>query len=225
MDRYSRNMQTLSNEENQALRKKRIAVIGCGGLGGYIIEMMGRIGIGTIVVVDGDVFEETNLNRQILSDVNCLGKNKALQAFERMKYVNPEVAIIPYTQILTKENVQEIISGCDIVLDALDNVQARLILENECEKKNIPLIHGAIAGWYGQVSTVLPGDRTLSKIYANFEKKDISNNLGNPSFTPALVAAHQVSQGIKVLIARGSILSKKVLFINLYDVSTEVVSI
>ncbi|MGB5824556.1 MAG: HesA/MoeB/ThiF family protein [Proteocatella sp.] len=225
MNRYARNMQTLTTEENESLRNKKIAVIGCGGLGGYIIEMMGRIGIGTITAVDGDIFEETNLNRQILSDMNSLGKNKASQAFERMKNVNPEIRIIPWTQNFTIENAKEILNGCDLAMDALDNIDSRLLLEDECEKRGIPLIHGAISGWYGQVSTVLPGDKTLAKIYANIEGRDISNNLGNPSFTPALVAAYQVSEGIKILIHRGELLSKKILFINLYDISTELVSI
>ena len=83
MDRYSRNMLALSKEENKSLRDKKVCVIGCGGLGGYIIEMLGRLGIGTIVAVDGDVFEISNLNRQLLSDVTNLGLNKATQAQKR----------------------------------------------------------------------------------------------------------------------------------------------
>lgn len=225
MDRYARNMQMLTAEENQSLRKKKIAVIGCGGLGGYIIEMLGRLGIGTIVAVDGDVFEETNLNRQILADVNSLGKNKASQAFERMKNVNPEINIISCASRFSTENAAEILEGCDLAMDALDNIESRILLESECEKRNITLIHGAISGWYGQVSTILPGDKTISKIYGNIEEKAVSNNLGNPSFTPALVASYQVAEGIKVLIRRGELLSKKILFVNLYDISTEMISI
>lgn len=225
MNRYSRNMNMLTAEENASLKNMKIAVIGCGGLGGYIIEMMGRLGIGTIVAIDGDVFEETNLNRQILSDVNSIGKNKAAQAYERMKLVNPEIRIIPYSENFTAENSDEILEGCNLVMDALDNIDGRLLLESECEKRNIPLIHGAISGWYGQISTVLPGDRTLSKIYGSSQGREVSNELGNPSFTPALVASYQVSEGLKILIHRGELLSNKILFVNMFDISTELVSI
>lgn len=87
--RYSRNIATLSIEENESLSKRKVCVIGCGGLGGYIIEMLGRLGVGHITAVDGDVFEESNLNRQILSDVEVLGVKKALIAQKRNMAIHP----------------------------------------------------------------------------------------------------------------------------------------
>ena len=94
MDRYSRNMEMLTLEENISLRSKKIAVIGCGGLGGYIIEMLARLGVGTLAVADGDVFEESNLNRQLLSDTGVIGKNKALQAKIRISTINPDTDVV-----------------------------------------------------------------------------------------------------------------------------------
>ena len=95
MGRYTRNMETLSKEENDRLKEFKVCVVGCGGLGGYVIEMLGRIGIGHITAVDGDGFDESNLNRQILSDTYCLGKNKAVAAKERMERVNPLISLNP----------------------------------------------------------------------------------------------------------------------------------
>jgi molybdopterin/thiamine biosynthesis adenylyltransferase len=220
--RYSRNIATLSIEENESLSQRKVCVIGCGGLGGYIIEMLGRLGIGHITAVDGDVFEESNLNRQLLSDVEVLGSKKALIAQQRMSKVNPLVTVTAVTERLTKANGKHILNGADVVVDALDNIESRLILEALCEELNIPLVHGAIAGWYGQVSTVLPGDKLLSRFYAAKDLQGAEKIYGNPSFTPALVASIEVSEVLKLLVGRGELLNKKILLIDLlrqeYDV-------
>lgn len=214
-DRYNRNMNTFSLEENQRLQAFRVCVIGCGGLGGYVIELLGRLGIGFITAVDGDVFDETNLNRQILSTEELLGKSKAQAAQDRMKKVNSEVLVNPIQEFLREENSLNILSGHDLVIDALDNMIARRLLEQQCEKLGLPLIHGAIAGWYGQVSAIFPGDKTLEKIYPPNENKGVETELGNPSFSPALVASLEVAEAVKVLLNRGDILRNKLLTIDL----------
>lgn len=223
MERYSRNMLSLSKEENESLREKKVCVIGCGGLGGYIIEMLGRLGVGTIIAVDGDVFEESNLNRQLLSNMTNLGKSKANEAQSRMKKVNPDIKVIPISENFTENNYKSILSGCHVAIDALDNIKSRLLLQNCCEELGIPLVHGAIGGWYGQVTTILPGDRTLSKIYKGCKGEEIKNPMGNPSFIPALAASIEVSESIKILINRGSSLRNKMLFINLLDNSFDII--
>ncbi len=217
MERYERNMKMLSKEENETLKTFKVCVVGCGGLGGYIIEMLGRLGVGYITAVDKDVFDETNLNRQILSDTTNLGKPKAIVAFERMRLVNPDVAVNPIVSELTEENGKEILDGHNLVIDALDNIPTKLLLEKLCEELNLPLVYGAIAGWYAQVSTVFPGDRTLSQIYHSGITRGVEKELGNPSFTPPLAAAFQVSEALKVILKRGELLRKKVLFIDTYE--------
>lgn len=207
-------MEMLSQEENKKLNNNKVCVIGCGGLGGYIIEMLGRLGVGTITAVDGDVFEETNLNRQLLSNEDTLGKGKAESAKERMALVNPLIQVKVISYRLTKENSEEILKGHDVIIDALDSIETRFILQETAEKLRIPLVHGAIAGWYGQVTTIFPGDNTLDKIYSKKDMKGAEQELGNPSFTPALVASIQVSEALKILIGRGELLRKKILFIN-----------
>lgn len=215
MERYIRNVPALTQTENEGLRRNKVCVVGCGGLGGYIIELLGRLGIGSITVVDGDIFEESNLNRQILSDINSIGKSKALSAAERMKKVNPAINITPIAKRLSLENSKEILCGHNIVMDALDNIESRLILQDTCSELLIPMVHGAISGWFGQVATIFPSDKTLSKIYKS--KENELPSLGAPSFAPALVASIQCSEAVKVLINRGDVIRNAVLFIDLIN--------
>ncbi|MGL6105654.1 HesA/MoeB/ThiF family protein [Romboutsia sp.] len=214
-NRYIRNMNMLNEEESQKLKTYKVCVVGCGGLGGYIIEMLGRIGITYITAIDGDIFEESNLNRQLLSDELSIGKNKAEVAKERMTKVNSEVYINVINQPLEDMNGTEILKNHNVVIDALDNVETRLIIQKICKKLNIPLVHGAISGWYGQVCTIFPGDDTLNLIYKH--NKRPNNKLGNPSFTPATVASIQVSEAIKLLLNKGENLRNKLLLIDLLN--------
>jgi molybdopterin/thiamine biosynthesis adenylyltransferase len=223
--RYERNMMTLSPEENAKLATFKVFVAGCGGLGGFIIEELGRLGIGRITAVDGDVFEETNLNRQLLSTVELLGASKAETAKQRMLEVNPDVEVTAIHTMIDENNCPELIRGHDLVMDALDNMGTRKIIEKACEKEGIPMVHGAIAGWYGQVSAVFPGDKTIEKLYPSDAEKGIETHLGNPSFTPAAIASIQVAEGLKILLGRGNILRNKLLSINLLDHEYEIFSL
>lgn len=213
--RYSRNMKMLSPEENLGLKEFRVCVVGCGGLGGYIIEMLGRLGIGHITAIDGDVFEESNLNRQMLSETENMGMSKAVAAKKRMMAVNPLIRVQSVRERVTTENGEELLKGYDVVVDAVDNIESRFILQVLCSRLGIPLIHGAIGGWYGQVTTILPGDNTLDLIYANRFSTGLEKEMGTPSFTPALVASIQVSEVLKILIGRGQLLRKRLLHIDL----------
>ena len=223
--RYQRNMNTISREENERLRGFKVFVAGCGGLGGYIIEELGRLGIGQITAIDGDVFEETNLNRQLFSHMENLGKSKALEAKERMAKINPEVVVIPIQGRLEGYNCCELIQGHDLVLDALDNIPSRKVLEACCEELCIPLVHGAIAGWFGQVATIFPGDRVIDRLYPAEAEKGAEVELGNPSFTPALIASIEVAEAVKVLLGKEGTLRNRLLSIDLLNQEYEVFSV
>ena len=225
MSRYSRNMNALSIDENNSLQFKKACVLGCGGLGGHIIEMLGRLGVGHITAIDGDCFEESNLNRQLLSDTLSIGISKAEKAKERMKLVNPLIVVKPVYAFFDEKNAKELLNDHDVIIDALDNIRGRLLLEKTAEELDIPLIHGAIAGWYAQITTVFPGDRTLSRIYSTSDNKGIEKELGNPSFTPALAAAIQVSEAVKLLIGRGSLYRNKLLLVDLLNNDFDLVEI
>ena len=226
LDRYKRNMKTLTEEENNMLKDFKVCIIGCGGLGGYIIEMLGRLGIGHIICVDGDVFDQSNLNRQILSDENSLGMSKAEKAVERMKIVNSNIKTTAIKEMFTEKNGIEILECSHVVVDALDSIESRIVLQNICEELKIPFVHGAIAGWYGQVTTILPGDRTLDFIYSRKNNSNgVERELGNPSFTPAHIAGIQVSEVVKLLLKRGELLRNKVMFIDMLNNDYDIIEL
>ena len=220
--RYERN-RIFSREQQEELSEKKAAVIGCGGLGGYAIEMLARAGVGHIKVCDGDVFDETNLNRQLLCTEAMLGKGKAETAAERIKAVNSAIEAEALCCNLDEESAAEILGGCDVVIDALDSVSAKMLLQKACRQQEIPMVHGAIGGWFGQVTTIFPGNDTLSVIYP--EGTEVSQELGNPSFSPAMTAAMQVSEAIKVILGSEELLMRKMLFIDLLTNDFQVVEV
>jgi molybdopterin/thiamine biosynthesis adenylyltransferase len=197
--RYLRNLSALSEEECRLLRTKRILVVGCGGLGGYIIEMLARIGVGAIRAVDGDSFDETNLNRQLLSLPKVLGQSKAQVAAMRIAEVNPEVEAEAYYAFFDETNAEKLISGCDLVMDALDNIESRRILAAWCEKFGVPLVYGAISGWVAQAAVSLPGDNFIEKLYPSGVEINDKSAL---AFTPALCAAMQCALATRLLCGR-----------------------
>lgn len=220
--RYQRNRSMISLEQQRRLFASRVAVIGCGGLGGYVIEELARLGVGAIVAIDPDVFEDHNLNRQILSEPGNLGLPKVDAASRRVTGINPGVELIAFQECFDLQNASRLLDGCDVVVDAVDNVQARLDLAAACGELNIPLVHGAIAGWYGHVCTQLPGDRTLENIYRNWSGgKGVEARLGNPSFTPAVVASFEVAEVCKVLLQLEPLLQNRILSINLLDMEVQ----
>jgi molybdopterin/thiamine biosynthesis adenylyltransferase len=224
--RYQRNRMTISTVHQLKLFQSKVAIIGCGGLGGYVIEEMARLGVGTIKAIDPDIFEEHNLNRQILCTLNDLGKPKARVAQKRVNAVNPAIKIMAVVKPFSGETGAELLNGMDVIVDALDSALTRVELADCCEKLKIPLVHGTIGGWYGQITTQLPGDGTVQMIYKNCkEAKGVESMLGNPAFTPAVIASLQVAEVCKLLLGLGTPLQKRMLFINMLDMEIEQVQI
>jgi molybdopterin/thiamine biosynthesis adenylyltransferase len=208
--RYLRNRDCISIAEQLILSRSRIAVAGAGGLGGNIIMLLARIGIGQLVVVDSDVFDETNLNRQVLCTEKALGKSKAEEAVLAVGSVNPGVEVMPYKIRLDSSNASEIFAGSDVVVDALDNVPDRFVLENTAKKLAIPLVHGALAGFEGRVMTIFPNDPGLKQLYgtkgsSGDKSKSPESILGVPAITPSLIATLQAMEVLKIILNRGKI--------------------
>ena len=197
--RYERNVPALSEEECNILLGKRVLVVGCGGLGGHLIDMLARIGVGMLRVVDGDVFEPSNLNRQLLSEVPLLGVSKAKAAAAKVSRINPEISVEAVDSFLTEKNVKRLLLFCDVVLDGLDNIESRRILAKECERAGIPYIYGAVNGWVAQAAISMPGDHLVEKLYP---EGSVLKNKSVLSFTPALCASIQVSLCVKLLTGR-----------------------
>lgn len=221
--RYDRNGSTVTPDERVMLKKKSVCVAGCGGLGGGVIEGLVRIGVGNVTVVDGDVFDATNLNRQVLSNEQNMGASKAAEAEAQMKLINSEVKVTPIAKFIGEENAREIIAGHDVVIDALDNANARKILERACQEEEIPLVHGAIAGWNGQVAVIMPGNSLLAVIYEGIEEKGEETETGNPSFTPAAISAMEVAETIKLLLGKKVVLKNRLLMVDLLEHRYEII--
>lgn len=220
--RYQRNRKTISVKEQLKLFNSHVAVIGCGGLGGYVIEELTRLGIGRITGIDPDVFEEHNLNRQLYSTPENLGKPKVEAAHARVSNINPAVTFIPMKLAFSKLNGFDLLEGVDVVVDALDSIPVRLELAEISAELDAPMVHGAIGGWYGHVATQFPGETTLRKIYNRpANGQGIEKGLGNPSFTPAVVASLQVAEVCKIITGLGAPLINRKLHINLLDMEVE----
>ena len=203
MLRYLRNHDAISEAEQAILAQKRVLVVGCGGLGGYVIECLARIGVGHLRVVDGDVFDETNLNRQLLSSSMNLGRPKTLAAQQRVMAVNPLVEVEAFQSLLTAENAVQLLEGCDVAVDALDNIPSRLVLQQAARSAGIPLVHGAVAGWIGQVCVVQPGQDLLNSLYpASTDTQGEEQETGTLSFTAALTASWQAAETVKLLLGK-----------------------
>jgi molybdopterin/thiamine biosynthesis adenylyltransferase len=198
-DRYDRNIGTIGVEGQLKLLRSCIGVCGLGGLGGLVVELLARFGVGRLILVDGDVFEENNLNRQILCSEADLGRPKAELAAERVAAVNSSLAVTVHHRFVGLNDIPEVFSGSDLVIDALDNVSSRLALEDGCARLGIPLVHGAIAGNSGQIMTIFPGDLGLKAFYTTGEERGVEILEGNPPTTPALVASLQVQEAVKVI--------------------------
>lgn len=216
--RYQRNRKTFSTDDQLRFFRTAVAVVGCGGLGGYIVEELARLGIGRIKAIDPDVFEEHNLNRQLLATIARLGTSKAEAAAARVAEINPAVSVTALKECFSRENGVPLFEGVHIAVDALDSISARLELADVCRQLSIPLVHGSIAGWYGQVVSQLPGDDTLQTMYGRCaDGAGVEKELGNPSFTPALVASIEVAEVAKLIVGRGTPVRQAMLVVNLQD--------
>lgn len=224
--RYQRNRKAMTVSDQLTLFRSSVAVIGCGGLGGYIVEELARLGVGRIVVVDPDVFEEHNLNRQLFSSPANLGHAKVEAALKRVTMVNPAVTLVPIRTAFSLENGSDLLAGCSIAVDALDSIQVRLELAEVCTALGIPLVHGAIAGWFGHVTTQFPGDDALQTIYRSWKSgKGVEETLGNPSFTPAVIASLEVAEVCKLLLHQGTNLRGRQLIIDLLSMDVNIIDI
>ncbi|MGO5115096.1 HesA/MoeB/ThiF family protein [Candidatus Avoscillospira sp. LCP25S3_F1] len=224
---YERNFPAISVEEQETLRQKHVLVLGCGGLGGYLIELLARLGVGRLTVVDGDCFEPSNQNRQLYSTPARLGRSKARTAAERVGEIAPETAVEPVMEFFTEDNADALVRGVDLVVDALDNLPARLLLEDVCDRHNVPYVHGAILGWNLQVTTGLPCSRVLHGLYGGISQQtpDDPAYKTSLSMTPAVCAGMQVAEALKLLTGRLPALAGKLLLLDLRTMEQRMITL
>ncbi|WP_299983000.1 HesA/MoeB/ThiF family protein [Desulfobacula sp.] len=218
-ERYDRNFNTLSLKEQKRLGASKVAVIGVGGLGGGVCEMLARVGVGHLTLIDGDSFEASNLNRQLLSEEHLIGTPKAQAAKNRVNAINSEVIVKHLVEYVDESNLYERIKDADLVMDCLDAIDTRFMLQKAAQKASIPIVSGAIAGVTGQVTTIFPGDKGYELIYGQKSRKQskgVETMTGNIAYCALFVAALQSSECLKILLDRGDILRNKLLIAELW---------
>jgi molybdopterin/thiamine biosynthesis adenylyltransferase len=218
--RYIRNRESISISEQVKLAESKVVVTGSGGLGGGVILTLARLGIGSIGIIDQDVFDETNLNRQAISSTAVLGCSKCEEAKKIVNNINPAVIVTSHNKKLEPDTAIEMLEGYHVAVDALDNIADRFTLEKAAKTLNIPLVHGAVAGFWGQVMTIFPEDTGLEAIYG--KQPDLTNDaeqhaalMGVPAVTPSLVGGYQAMEVIKILLDKDNLFRNCLLYIDL----------
>lgn len=213
---FHRNLGALTTEQQHCLHAASATVVGCGGLGGYVIEELARIGLGRLHCFDPDVFSPSNCNRQLNALLATLGRNKAEVAAERVAAIHPFCAAQAYPMDFRQAAGTGAFST-GVVIDCLDDVQARIDLAACCANQGLPLVHGAVNGWYGQVGVQLPGGDLIARLYPPRTTRRPTQAPSVLACTVAMVASLQVAEVVKLLLGLESPLSNAWLHIDLKE--------
>ena len=223
LKRYQKHMEMLTEEDMKILNETSVCIIGAGGLGGYTVESLARMGFEAITVVDKDVFVETDYNRQLYANAKTMGLPKAGVVRKFIKKINDRVKINTMTLAYNERLGKKIIKDHDIVINAIDDPETALLLEKHCTELNIPLIYGVASGWFGQIGLCLPNSNSVSKLYSNPEHV-LDLKYGNPSFSSAIVANMMVAEAIKLSLGKDT-LAGKYLRINIENCNADIIEI
>lgn len=227
-ERYSRNQKSLSCADQLKLLQSHVAIIGLGGLGGTVVEILARLGVGFLTLVDGDVFDESNINRQLLSSPSRIGWKKADAALARVEEINPAVTVQAIAEFFNAANGETLLTNAQLAVDCLDNIPARFTLESACQKSGIPLVSAAIAGASGQAMVVFPTDPGLRLIYGppgQAPPKGIETSLGTLPFTAVYMAAVQCAEITTILLGKPSELRQQLFLADICNHTTEVAAL
>lgn len=212
---FQNNLGVMTREELDNIQNKTMMIVGLGGLGGHVADTLVRLGVKQLMLVDYDVFETSNLNRQLYSTVKNIGEYKVNVIKDNLLKINPDCLIhvsIERIEDLVMDNVSHI----DLIIDAVDTPQTKIHIADLANNLNIPLLHGACAGWYGQIGIILPGCSLIEDTYGQKEF-GLEKELLNPSFTPAAIAALMVSELVKYIIQKKNTTVNQLRLIDLLD--------
>lgn len=218
--RYLRNFRELTFGDQERLLSSRAGLAGLGGLGGHLLESLVRMGVGTMMVADGDRFEESNLNRQLLSERETLGMAKTEAARRRAAAVNPAVEIQAMSLTLDRQGLRTFFRGADVLFDGLGGVAVKKLLLECARDMGIPVVSAAVAGWSCIVTTVLPGQSAPPDLFGSGGGAELSLGCLAPAI--AVAAAVQCSEGVRLLCGRDPALAGKLLAVDLSRGSFEV---
>jgi molybdopterin/thiamine biosynthesis adenylyltransferase len=226
--RYLRNAGSLGVAGQKSLLQAKALLIGAGGLGGTIALLLARMGLGSLVIADGDSFSESNLNRQALSLESNLGSKKVRVAQAEMAKINAATEVEVFEGFVAEKELSTLIRGVQAAIDALDNMPSRFRLEKACRDAGVPLVHGAVAGFTGQVTTIYPEDIGFRAFYGDprdTPEKGVEVELGNLPGIVSTIASLQVQEAIKVLTGLGRPLRNRLLFIDSLNGVSETIAL
>ncbi len=200
--RYSRQVvfKKIGDKGQKTIRKSKVAIIGLGGLGTNSANLLARAGIGGLILVDRDVVELSNLQRQTLFTEDDIGKPKAVQVEKHLKEINPEVEIKVYSIDLTKDNVKKI--KTDLILDCTDNLNTRYLINEYAIKAKIPWVHATCVKDLGEVFSVMPGKACYRCVYGDAQSLESCNSVGVLNTIVTMTSAIQVNEALKILLGK-----------------------
>jgi molybdopterin/thiamine biosynthesis adenylyltransferase len=211
LKRYDRQIMIpeIGEEGQERLKQARVLVAGAGGLGSPIAIYLAAAGVGTIRIVDHDRVDVTNLNRQVLHWEKDRGVLKVDSATEKLRELNPHVNLESVHKTIDEANIMQLVEGFDAIVDAMDNLPTRYLLNKAAIDRNIPFFHGAVRGFEGRVMTVIPGETAcLRCMYRGPIPEEKFPVIG---VAPALVGAVQVTEVIKYIVGAGGLLANRLL--------------
>ena len=211
-ERYDRQILLLGEDGQERIRDASVFIAGAGGLGSPSAIYLAAAGIGRITIADFDTVDPSNLNRQILHWAGDVARMKIDSAREKLAKINPDVEIDVISEKIDEDNVSELVGGSDLIVDAMDNFRARYLLNKAAIARNIPLFHGAVHGFVGQVTTVIPGETAcLRCIFPNDPPEGVFPIIGA---TCGVVASIQVTEVLKYITGTGTLIVNRLLFWN-----------
>ncbi|MCI5867527.1 MAG: ThiF family adenylyltransferase [Methanosphaera sp.] len=228
-----RQTEIFTKEQQQIIKTTPVCIIGCGGLGGMVIEQLIRTGFEKLTIVDEDVFDKTNLNRQLRSNLKTINKSKSQTTKEHALNINPDAQIDAYDIHITEDNIDEIIKNSTIIIDAVDNVYTRVLISRAAEKQQKTFIHSAVESTSGQLTIfdkTTPTYEQLFKLKSQDKPLDeakeylLSISSKKPQVlgtTPAIFAALEVNETIKyILDLENQILAPEVMMWDIFDITS-----
>ena len=210
--RYNRQIMIFGEEGQKKLKSARVVIIGVGGLGSASSTYLTAAGVGKLILVDKDVVELDNLNRQVLHWTRDIERLKIKSAVEKLRELNPEVDIEGLAVEVNEESVYDIIKEADVVVDGLDNWGTRMVVNKACVDLNKPFVHAGVHGMYGQLTVISPyKSPCLQCIVPTAAIKPRSGTFPVLGTTPAILATIQAQETIKLITGYGKPLIGKLL--------------
>ena len=196
----------------EKIKKASVVIAGAGGLGSPVALYLTAAGVGTVRVIDNDKVELSNLNRQILHGDKDIGKAKTASAYDKLTKLNKNITIETVHITIDESNAAQLTEGFDVIVDAMDNLSTRFLLNKAAVKHKVPFIHGAVSGLEGRTMTVIPGKSACIKcVYHALPQEHKFPVLGT---TPAVIGAIEATEVIKYITGIGTLLTDRLL---IYD--------